>query len=72
MNKLSHKAVAKNAGFYSTRFQRLDVPFSMVIEWCIEQYGTGVDPKQPRWWTSGSDFHFAEESDYALFVLKWS
>jgi hypothetical protein len=42
-------------------------PFSEIVNWCLDHFSI------TEWHTNGYEtFHFAKESSYALFLLRWS
>ena len=61
-------------------FNRIDVPYSMVLEWCAERFGPGHrwpigfhDPaERMSWGHDGGNFYFRDDGDYTLFQLRWS
>ena len=64
------------------RFQRIDVPFSMVLEWCNLQFGRVTPPMEVywsahkqmdwRWAFDGGNFYFHDMDDAMAFALRWS
>ena len=78
------EAVIKGRRFYCCRFQRLDVAYSMVVEWCEEQFGgshtvrtaSGLHSASDtidtvRWMEDGGNFYFRSPADRVLFNLRW-
>lgn len=61
-------------------FQRTDVPYSMVLDWCEKQFGQAHrwpigwhDPVSAHaWGHDGQRFVFANEDDCMLFVMRWA
>ena len=47
------------------------------ISWCVSQWGPGGYQKESHWYHSHNPndevlcFHFRDEADLTLFVLKW-
>lgn len=55
---------------YSTRETR-----DQMLHWCGEMFGAHTKQwRNPRWHTDDFDtrFHFKNEADAALFVMRWS
>ncbi len=77
-------AIFAGVSFYVAAYQRLDVPYSIVLEWfndhfCIEgsnktEYYSSMTAKAKtiRWMADGSNFYFKHPDDFALFRLTWS
>lgn len=47
------------------------------LKWCEEQFGPGVDYgnawlRGTRWWRNKGYVCFRDESDYMLYLLRWS
>jgi hypothetical protein len=43
-----------------------------VTDWCIEHFGDPGNDAWSRWVSTLGYVHFRDESDYMLFLLKWS
>ena len=66
--------------YYST-FQRIDVPYSIVLQWCYEQFGEPFElatmsgqiliESNSTWSYVGSRFYFENFQDYLLFEMTW-
>ena len=78
------EAIFHGKRFYRCRFQRLDVAYSMVVEWCEEQFGgshtvrtsnglysTDGTIDTVRWMEDGGNFYFRSPDDRLLFNLRW-
>lgn len=77
-------AIFAGVSFYYAAYQRLDVPYSIVLEWCNDHFGIEgsnkteyyssmtAKAKTIRWMADGSNFYFKNPDDFALFRLTWS
>ncbi len=47
-----------------------------VVKWCEQRFGPIGDPWEvgtaARWYFNGGSFFFKHESDFTLFLLRWS
>lgn len=74
------KKIISGVMWHQSKFQRIDVPFSMVVEWCIDQFGPGHrwpiawhDPIDTFTWSyDGGNFYFRNENDKIMFDMRWS
>jgi len=78
------EAIFYGKRFYCCRFQRLDVAYSIVVEWCEEQFGGSHTVRTAnglysadgtiatvRWMENAGNFYFKSQEDRLLFTLRW-
>ena len=61
-------------------FNRIDIPYSMVLEWCVDRFGPSHrwpigfhDPAERlNWGHDGGNFYFREDAERMLFLLRRS
>lgn len=66
---------------YYSSFQRTDVPYSIVVQWCYDQLGEPFElttisgqvliKNNSTWTYLGSKFYFENVQDHLLFEMTW-
>lgn len=65
--------------WYQSRWNRIDVPYSIVLEWCCEQFGAPhrwpiawhASADAHNWGSDGGNFFFRSIQDKIMFDMRW-